>query len=145
MLKLDTTIALADPVGSFDGAAPRCVGNIRSTAAIDQDVSRLLDLACAEQAAVVSHKDRYADFAHDPSRLWLPDEPSVAANPHAAILTAPVWDEAADRLIPQGCCLVEDDPDHQVKLTWRYGPNRHTALLSKDTYQRLLDSGTIVE
>ena len=145
MLKHDTTITFDDPPSGFEAATPRCVGNIRSTAAIDQDVSRLLDLACAEQAAVVSHKDRYADFAHDPSRLWVPDEPSVAANPHAAILTAPVWDEAADRLIPQGCCLVEDDVDHQVKLTWRYGPNRHTALLSKDTYQRLLDSGTIVE
>lgn len=145
MSKHDTTVTFADPATPFEPVAPRCVGNIRSSAVIDQDVSRLLDLACAEQAALVSHTGRYAESPQDPSRLWVPVEPSDATHPHAAILRAPVWDETADRLIPQGCCLVQDDAEEQVKLTWRYGPNRHTALLSKDTYQRLLDSGTIVE
>ena len=145
MLKPDTAGASAGPASSSDVMAPRCVGNVRGAAAIDQNVSRLLNLACAEQAKVTSTARRSSDYAHDPSRLWLPDEPSTAVNPRAAILTAPVWDEAADRLIPQGCCLVEEEGEHQVKLTWRYGPKRHSALLSMTAYKHLLDIGSITE
>jgi len=150
MLKQDMPVTFSNPESSFDpavtgGDVARCVGNIRSTGVIDQDVSRLLDLACAEQAAVVSHAARHASHGQDPSRLWMPEARSDALNPRAAILTAPIWDDTEERLIPQGCCLVEDSTDGQIKLTWRYGPNRLSALVAQDSYQRLLDSGTIVE
>lgn len=145
MLRPDTAGASAVPVTPFEVMAPRCVGKVRGAAAIDQDVSRLLDLACAEQAKVTSTARHASDYAHDPTRLWLPDEPSTAVNPRAAILTAPVWDEAADRLIPQGCCLVQDKGEHQVKLTWRNGSNQHSALLSITAYKHLLDIGSITE
>ncbi|WP_420224355.1 hypothetical protein [Pigmentiphaga litoralis] len=145
MLRPDTAGASAVPVTPSEVMAPRCVGKVRGAAAIDQDVSRLLDLACAEQAKVTSTARNASDYAHDPTRLWLPDEPSTAVNPRAAILTAPVWDEAADRLIPQGCCLVQDKGEHQVKLTWRKGSNRHSALFSITAYKHLLDIGSITE
>jgi hypothetical protein len=145
MLKHDPSGNRSDHEHAFPPAAPRCVGNVRSASVINQDVSRLLDMACAEQAAVVSHIGRGSDLARDPSRLWVLEEPSDGANPRAAILTVPVWDETADRLIPQGCCLAEDDASGQVKLTWRYGPSKQSALLSKDAYHRLLDSATIFE
>jgi hypothetical protein len=140
MLKHDSSGNRSGPA-----APPRCVGNVRSTSVIDQDVSRLLDMACAEHAAVVSRIDRGSDLACYPSRLWVPEEPSDAVNSRAAILTAPVWDESADRLIPQGCCLAEDDASGQVKLTWRCGSRRQSALLSRDTYHRLLESAMIAE
>jgi hypothetical protein len=145
MLKHDSSGNRSDHEHPFPRVTPRCVGNVRSASVIDQDVSRLLDMACAEQAAVVFHFDCGSDLAPDPSRLWVPEEPSDGVNPRAAILTAPVWDETANRLIPQGCCLAEDDASGQVKLTWRYGASKQSAMLSKDTYRRLLDSATIVE
>ena len=65
-------------------------------------------------------------------------------NPRAAVVTRPITAVGNTASVPEGCCLLETEPDHTV-LSWRRGIDVVQVRLTLEEFKAYCDDGTIVE
>ncbi|NYE23702.1 hypothetical protein [Pigmentiphaga litoralis] len=65
-------------------------------------------------------------------------------NPRAAVVTRPIQGERDTASVPEGCCLLETEPDHTV-LSWRRGIDVVQVRLTSAEFDAYCADGTIVE
>jgi hypothetical protein len=65
-------------------------------------------------------------------------------NPRAAVVTRPILGSGDAASVPEGCCLLETEPDHTV-LSWRRGIDVVQVRLTSDEFEAYRADGTIVD